>query len=314
MTALFTIKENIMSIKILSEEEIKQQKTNSYETPAVLFANPKNLYQRRAKRLRDLAKDHPLADYLLFATDVVESQLNTLEKNPLPKQDLEHLTGVEPLNAKTFKRDGIWRDYLAEILHEIKPKANEQVAATIDALEKASTAELEEMANQLLAEEFNLVSSDKAVFIWAALSLYWLQLAQQIPHASRLENTENIHYCPVCGSAPVASMVHIGSSQGLRYLHCALCESEWNLVRAQCTNCNGHDKLEMWSLNEELALIRAETCGSCESYLKIMFQEKDPNVEAVADDLASIFLDVEMEEKGFARSGLNPFIFPAQDA
>lgn len=303
-----------MSIKILSEAEIKQQKTNSYEAPAVLFANPKNLYQRRAKRLRELAKDHPLSDYLLFAADVVESQLTTLEKNPLPKQNIEHLTGVEPLDAKTFKRDSIWRDYLSEILHEIKPKANEQIAATIESLEKASSAELEEMATHLLSQEFNLVSSDKAVFIWAALSLYWLQLAQQIPHASRLENTENIHHCPVCGSLPVSSMIHISTSQGLRYLHCVLCESEWNLVRAQCTNCNGHDKLEMWSLNEELALIRAETCGSCESYLKMMFQEKDPNVEAVADDLASIFLDVELEEKGFARSGLNPFIFPASEA
>lgn len=302
-----------MSIKILSESEIKQQKTNSYETPAILFANPKNIYQRRAKRLRELAKEHPLADYFLFAADVVESQLNTLEKNPLEKQNLEQLTGVAPLNAKTFKRNSIWREYLNEILHETKLKANEQVLATIESLEKAGTAELEQMADNLLAEEFNLVSSDKAVFIWAALSLYWLQLAQQIPHASRMENTENIHYCPVCGSAPVSSMIHIGSSQGLRYLHCALCESEWNLVRAQCTNCNGHDKLEMWSLNEELALIRAETCGSCESYLKMMFQEKDPNVEALADDLASIFLDVEMEEKGFSRSGLNPFLFPAQE-
>ncbi|OOF81735.1 formate dehydrogenase accessory protein FdhE [Rodentibacter ratti] len=302
-----------MSIKILSESEIKQQKTNSYETPAILFANPKNLYQRRAKRLRELAKEHPLADYLLFAADVVESQLNTLEKNPLEKQNLEQLNGVKPLNAKTFKRNSIWREYLSEILNETKLKANEQVLATIESLEKTGTAELEQMADHLLAEEFNLVSSDKAVFIWAALSLYWLQLAQQIPHSSRMENTENIHYCPVCGSAPVSSMIHIGSSQGLRYLHCALCESEWNLVRAQCTNCNGHDKLEMWSLNEELALIRAETCGSCESYLKMMFQEKDPNVEALADDLASIFLDVEMEEKGFSRSGLNPFLFPAQE-
>ncbi|VTM25466.1 formate dehydrogenase accessory protein FdhE [Stutzerimonas stutzeri] len=303
-----------MSIKILSEAEIKEQKKNSYETPAVLFANPKNLYQRRTKRLRELAKDHPLADYLLFVADVVESQLTTLEKNPLPKQDLAHLSGTEPLNAKNFKRDTIWREYLTEILSEVKTKANEQVAATIDSLEKASSGELEEMANHLLAQELNLVGSDKAVFIWAALSLYWLQLAQQIPHHSRLENTENLHYCPVCGCAPVASMIHIGSSQGLRYLHCSLCESEWNLVRAQCTNCNGHDKLELWSLNEELALIRAETCGSCESYLKMLFQEKDPNVEAIADDLASIFLDVEMEEKGFARSGLNPFIFPAQES
>ncbi|OOF35968.1 formate dehydrogenase accessory protein FdhE [Rodentibacter heidelbergensis] len=302
-----------MSIKILSESEIKQQKNHSYEAPAILFANPKNLYQRRAKRLRELAEGHPLADYLLFAASVVETQLNTLEKNPLPKQELENLTGVEPLNAENLKRNPIWREYLNEILYEMKPKANEQVAATIEALEKASTTELEEMATHLLSQSFNLVSSDKAVFIWAALSLYWLQLAQQIPHHSRLENAENLQHCPVCASLPVSSMVHIGTSQGLRYLHCSLCESEWNLVRAQCTNCNGHDKLEMWSLNEELALIRAETCGSCESYLKIMFQEKNPNVEAVADDLASIFLDVEMEEKGFARSGLNPFLFPPQE-
>lgn len=189
-----------------------------------------------------------------------------------------------------------------------------KVSATIEFLEKASSAELEEMANKLLAQEFNLVSSDKAVFIWAALSLYWLQAAQQIPHNSRVENAENLHHCPVCGSLPVASIVQIGTSQGLRYLHCNLCESEWNLVRAQCTNCNSHDKLEMWSLDEELALVRAETCGSCESYLKIMFQEKDPHVEPVADDLASIFLDIEMEEKGFARSGLNPFVFPAEEA
>ena len=302
-----------MSIKILSESEIKQA-ANSFQTPAVLFANPKNLYQRRAKRLRDLAQNHPLSDYLLFAADIVESQLSTLEKNPLPPQQFEQLNDIEPLNAKIFKRNSIWREYLTEILDEIKPKANEQVAATIEFLEKASSAELEEMANKLLAQEFNLVSSDKAVFIWAALSLYWLQAAQQIPHNSQVENAENLHLCPVCGSLPVASIVQIGTSQGLRYLHCNLCESEWNLVRAQCTNCNSHDKLEMWSLDEELALVRAETCGSCESYLKIMFQEKDPHVEPVADDLASIFLDIEMEEKGFARSGLNPFVFPSEEA
>ena len=200
-----------MSITIFSDSEIKQV-ANSYQAPAVLFANPKNLYQRRAKRLRDLAQNHPLSDYLLFAADIVESQLSTLEKNPLPPQQFEQLNDIKPLNAKTFKRNSIWREYLTEILDEIKPKANEQVAATIEFLEKASSADLEEMANKLLAQEFNLVSSDKAVFIWAALSLYWLQLAQQIPHNSQVENAENLHHCPVCGSLPVASMVQIGTS------------------------------------------------------------------------------------------------------
>ena len=59
------------------------------------------------------------------------------------------------------------------------------------------------MATALLSEEFNLVSADKAVFIWAALSLYWVQLTQQIPHNSRVEDYDNLHHCPVCGSAPV---------------------------------------------------------------------------------------------------------------
>jgi len=177
-----------MSIKILSADEIKQQ-TNSYDIPPVLFANPKNLYQRRAKRLKELAKDHPLADYLLFAADVVESQLSVFEKNPLEKQHFDNLSEIEPLNAKTFKRSGIWIEYLKEILHSIKPKANEQVIATIENLEKTSDKELEEMATNLLSQEFNLVSTDKAAFIWAALSLYWLQLAQQIPHNSRPEGT-----------------------------------------------------------------------------------------------------------------------------
>ena len=99
-----------MSIKILSESEIKQV-ANSYQAPAVLFANPKNLYQRRAKRLRDLAQNHPLSDYLLFAADIVESQLSTLEKNPLPPQQSELLNALKQLNAKTLQRHRSWREY-----------------------------------------------------------------------------------------------------------------------------------------------------------------------------------------------------------
>ena len=50
--------------------------------------------------LRELAKDHPLADYLLFAADVVESQLSVFEKNPLEKQHFDNLDELEPLNTK----------------------------------------------------------------------------------------------------------------------------------------------------------------------------------------------------------------------
>ena len=104
-------------------------------------------------------------------------------------------------------------------------------------------------------------------------------------------------------------MIHFGSMQGLRYLHCSLCESEWNVVRAKCTCCNQAKNVDYWSIDNEFSAVKSESCGDCHSYLKIMYQDKDPHVEIVADDLANIFLDIEMEEKGFSRSGLNPFIF-----
>ena len=236
---------------------------------------------------------------------------------PIPQDPrLQALSGEQlankPLDVKNWQRDPIWRKLLTALLEKLKPSANDQILTTIEWLEKAADSELEELADNVLAQEFATISSDKAVFVWAALSLYWLQLVQQIPHNAKQESTENLHCCPVCNTAPTASLVHFGSQQGLRYLHCALCESEWNMVRSQCSNCGQNKELDYWSIDDYMAAIRSESCGSCKSYLKIMFQEKEPKVEVIADDLASLFLDMEMEEKGFMKSGLNPFIFPAE--
>ena len=238
-----------MSIRILPENEIKQAAA-SYTAPPLLFSNPKNLYQRRAARLRELAQDHPLADYLLFAAAIADAQLALLEDMPIPQDPrLQALSAEQlankPLDVKNWQRDPIWRKLLTALLEKLKPSANDQILTTIEWLEKAADSELEELADNVLAQEFATISSDKAVFVWAALSLYWLQLVQQIPHNAKQESTENLHCCPVCNTAPTASLVHFGSQQGLRYLHCALCESEWNMVRSQCSNCGQNKELDL---------------------------------------------------------------------
>ena len=130
--------------------------------------------------------------------------------------------------------------------------------------------------------------------------------------ALRAEYGEARQFCPVCGSMPVSSMVQIGTTQGLRYLHCNLCETEWHVVRVKCSNCEQTRDLNYWSLENEDAAVKAESCGDCGTYLKILYQEKDPQVEAVADDLASLILDAKMEGEGFARSSINPFVFPGE--
>ena len=55
--------------------------------------------------------------------------------------------------------------------------------------------------------------------------------------------------------------------------------------------------------------VRAETCDACKSYLKIVYQEKGP-VDPVADDLATLTLDILVDEAGYARSGPNLLLVP----
>lgn len=96
---------------------------------------------------------------------------------------------------------------------------------------------------------------------------------------------------------PVSGVIQIGTTQGLRYLHCGLCETEWHVVRIKCTNCEQTRDLNYWSLESEQAAVKAESCGDCGSYLKILSQEKDAKVDTVADDLATLILDAGWKKK-----------------
>ena len=42
--------------------------------------------------------------------------------------------------------------------------------------------------------------------------------------------------------------------------------------------------------------------------MKILHQQKDPAIEPVADDVASLGLDLLVREMGYRRGGVNPFL------
>ncbi|WLS78965.1 formate dehydrogenase accessory protein FdhE [Erwinia pyri] len=307
-----------MSIRIIPQDQLeKSDKKTAEQIPPLLFPRLKNLYSRRAARLRQLAEKNPLGDYLRFAAVVASAQEIVLYDHPLQMDLYARLvetaaTGKPPLDIHTLPRDPHWQRLLNSLIAEMKPEMTGQALASLENLEKASAAELETLASALFANDFAQISSDKSPFIWAALSIYWAQMAALIPGKARAEYGEQRQFCPVCASVPVAGVVHMGSQEGLRYLHCNLCESEWYVVRSKCSNCEQTRDLHYWSLESEVAPIKAESCGDCGTYLKLLYQEKDPAVEPVADDLASLILDARMEQEGFARSSLNPFLFPGE--
>lgn len=264
------------------------------------------LYSERASRLEALAAKHPMADYLRFTAAIARAQQRLLEQLPLPAKvnaQLE-LHDQTPLATTQLPRDPYWRCLLQGLLEQLHGDAPAPVQAVIEDLQNSSQEHLEMLADALLTGRYPEVGSDRALFLWSALSLYWTQLAARLPlHASTGENRQ---LCPVCAQAPSASVI-LG---GLRYLHCSLCESRWHMVRLKCSNCEQTDKLDYWSLDSKDATLKAESCGDCHSYLKVLYLDRDRELEVVADDLASLALDAELEREGFARSGQHPLLFP----
>ncbi|MEW7000043.1 formate dehydrogenase accessory protein FdhE [Serratia ureilytica] len=308
-----------MSIRIVPKEQLgaQREKSSTAENiPPLLFANLKSLYSRRADRLRQLAVDNPLGDYLNFAAELAQAQQHALHDNPLQLDLSEALaqgaaSGKPPLDLSVFPRSEHWRKLLASLIAELRPQAPAypggagQPGESLGARAGADGRRLAQPRVRQGGQREGAVPLGRAVALLGADG-------QPDPGKARAEYGEQRQFCPVCGSIPVSSMVHIGTVNGLRYLHCNLCESEWHVVRVKCSNCEQTRDLNYWSLDSEQAAVKAESCGDCGTYLKILYQEKDPQVEAVADDLASLVLDARMEEEGFGRSSINPFLFPAE--
>ena len=51
--------------------------------------------------------------------------------------------------------------------------------------------------------------------------------------------------------------------------------------------------------------VLAEGCDECDTYLKILYMDRDAQVEPAADDLATTALDLLMADTGKLRSGHN---------
>lgn len=275
------------------------------------------VYSHRAQRLRALAVKHAMKDYLSFAADIVDAQYLLLQTQPLlPKEIAEPLLvdwHTAPLSKKAYSRSEYWRftlDALLDIFAKLPQYSASPIGVTVAHLLSLDEQAKESAADQLLAGDTTGTGSEGAPFFWAALSLYWTQLARQHPLDPHETHGVERHVCPICGSEPVASVITMGPPEGLRYLHCNLCETQWHYVRAQCSNCENSGKLHYWSLDDRDAAVKTESCGDCHSHLKIIYQNKDFNVDPVADDLASLALDARMEEEGFDRSTINPFLFP----
>jgi FdhE protein len=79
-------------------------------------------------------------------------------------------------------------------------------------------------------------------------------------------------------------------------------------VRARCTVCGSTEKISFQEIAGGTGNVKAEICDSCRSYVKVLYQLKEPALDPVADDVASLGLDLLVRDLGFRRAAVNPYL------
>jgi FdhE protein len=292
--------------------------------PRVRLPDRASLFARRAQRLRSLGEHHSLGDYLrLMAAlaDAQQVQLDALRgafvagkftEHVGEQIELAHAHQMPVLQAAGWPRQARWRAILKDLCAAVAnvPGFPAAVHSMCERIIAAPDADLDAQADLLIAARSEGVDAQTAPFVMAALQVYWAAMASLL-QLSDVAQLDVPTVCPVCGTLPVASVVRTDkrSPQGYRYLHCGLCETEWHMVRITCSHCLTNEGITYHSIEGGSEAVRAETCGKCHTYRKILYQEKDTDVEPVADDLSSLALDLLMTEEGFHRSSGNPLLW-----
>ena len=309
-----------MTQRILERGQIETLTERSI--PRIRLPDRARAFADRAARLRTLAQGHALGGYLeLIATLCDAQHAAVAHHSPVTPNGgtivraREH--AMPPLPA-TGTRDGSWQALLHGLLADVAARAGTPppVIELASRIRTAPSDWLEAQADAALAERSDLLDLAAAPFVMAALQVHWTALAASLA-VSDVATLDAPGVCPVCGSLPVASIVHaIPPHQGYRYLHCALCATEWHRVRIHCTGCGAsgkdigyHTLTRADAADDGNAAVRAESCEQCRGYRKIVYREKDTGVDPVADDLATLALDVLLAGNGYHRLSANPLLW-----
>ena len=271
----------------------------------IILPQPAIVFTRRAERLDALAEDHPMADWLRFMARLALSQQAAVAALPEPAA-IAVMEGTPPLAFESHYRDPSWREALSILLQTVDdPVLPDQVR---EAMQHLREGDPDMLADAYLGGTLRHADTGAGVYVAAALAVYFAHRAAALP-VDELHLLQQRGRCPVCGSPPVAGVITAaGQAPGVRYLHCGLCATAWNHVRAVCITCGGSRGLALHEIEGSNGAVQAETCDECHSYAKMLYQSKDMAVEPMADDLASLGLDMLVGEAGYLRHAPNPLV------
>jgi FdhE protein len=284
------------------------------KAPFVVLPDPASLFARRAARFRALAVSGNLVPYLEFLAAISDAQ--TAIQPALPEPVLPEAAliararqfDMPPIDRATLNPAATLRDTCRRLFDALvsveKPDAAQ---AALQRMQAADDRAIDEAVANVLDESIPGDAVAEHIYVAAALQVHFARLAARLD--GNALTPVGVGCCPVCGGKPVASLIAGWyGAEGARYASCMLCSTLWNEVRVKCLACSSTKGIGYQEIDGHDSTIKAETCDECGSYVKVFYQEKNVDLEPVADDVASLGLDQLLRSSSYRRAGLNPFL------
>jgi len=284
------------------------------KAPFARLPDPLAMFFNRSQRLKALADGHTLRPCLLFLAELSDVQ-HRLQAG-LPDPELPSAAALArsrqhrmpPLDRARFTSDAamnaVWRQFVVMTDSIAMPDVARLVLARVKA---AGEADRTAMMGAVLSNAIPVEQLAEHVFVAAALQVHFARLAARLDAGALLPLGDGV--CPACGGPQVSSMV-VGWSgaQSARFCACSLCGTLWNYPRVRCTLCGATKGIAYQEIAGGPAAVKAETCESCHGYVKILHQHKEPTLDPVADDVATLALDLLLRDLGYRRGAVDPFL------
>jgi len=105
-------------------------------------------------------------------------------------------------------------------------------------------------------------------------------------------------YCPICGNAPILSILE---DEGRRKLVCSFCWHLWSAKRVHCPFCDSSQNKDLhYFFSDEEKDVRVDLCDQCKKYIKTLDTRKAERlIYPPLEQIATMHLDIKAQEMGF---------------
>lgn len=285
------------------------------KAPLAFLPKPEKLFADRARRFAFLADSgHRLAPYLRFLAALTELQARMAGELPAPapipaeRVALARASRMPPIDRAALATDAALHDTLMQFCQAaLALEMPEPARLALQAVLGGDLADRHWLLDNILSDRIPDDSAAPHLFAAAAVQLHLARLAATLDPAALVPIRTGI--CPTCGGRPAtASVMGPQGIENTRYVACNCCQTQWNEVRIKCLCCGSTKGISYRSVEVEDAVIKAEVCSECNNWVKILYQVKNHSLEPIADDVASLGLDMMMRDTDFTRGGVNAFL------